>query len=223
MEDTMKVAAFVPIKMNNERLPGKNIKSFNNGKPLLTYILNTLLKVTNVAEVYVFCSNEQICDYLPKTVKFIKRDPYLDLSTTKFNEVLVSFAKNVDADIYVLSHATAPFISVNSIEQGVEAVKKGEYDSAFTVQRLQEFLWKDNKPFNYELSNIPRTQDLDKMYMETCGLYIYTKNLILREQRRVGNNPYLIEVSKIEASDINEKEDFEIANAIYNYILREEK
>ena len=30
----MKVTAFVPMKLNNERLPGKNTKAFTNGKPL---------------------------------------------------------------------------------------------------------------------------------------------------------------------------------------------
>lgn len=34
--------AFVPLKLNNERLPGKNTKPFTNGKPLITYILSTL-------------------------------------------------------------------------------------------------------------------------------------------------------------------------------------
>ena len=28
----MKTVAFVPIKLNNERLPGKNIKPFTNGE-----------------------------------------------------------------------------------------------------------------------------------------------------------------------------------------------
>jgi CMP-N-acetylneuraminic acid synthetase len=41
----MKTVAFVPIKMNNERLLGKNTKSFDNGEPLIYYILNTLSSV----------------------------------------------------------------------------------------------------------------------------------------------------------------------------------
>ena len=39
--------------------------------------------------------------------------PYLDLSTTSFNEVLTTFAEKVDADVYILTHATAPFISAS--------------------------------------------------------------------------------------------------------------
>lgn len=213
----MKTVAFVPIKLNSERLPLKNIKAFTNGKPLIFYILNTLKKVAEIDEIYVYCSSEEIEDYLPEGIKYLKRDSYYDLSSTRFNEVLSSFAELVNADTYVLTHATAPFISVDSIAEGVRKVNNEGFDSAFAVCELQEFLWKDNKPFNYELKNIPRTQDLDMLYTETCGLYVYKKSLILEQDRRIGDSPYLIPISKIEACDINTEEDFYLADAIYNY------
>ena len=34
----MKIVAFVPVKLNNERLPGKNTKPFTNGDPLISYM-----------------------------------------------------------------------------------------------------------------------------------------------------------------------------------------
>lgn len=219
----MKTVAFVPIKLNSERLPLKNIKPFDNGEPLIYYILNTLLKVKNIDEIYVFCSDEKIVEYLPDGVKFLKRDKYFDMSTTSFNEVLQGFAKEVDADTYVLTHATAPFMSAKSIEIGVEKVNSGKFDSAVAVSLLQEFLWKDNKPMNYSLDDIPRTQDLEPIYSETCGLFVYTKDLIMNKNRRIGENPFLIEVSKIEACDINTEEDFIIANAIYNSLLHKKE
>ena len=218
----LRVVAFVPIKTNNERLPGKNTKSFTNGKPLMTYILNTLQKVRNVDEIYVYCSDESIIQYLPEGINFLRRDPYYDLSSTSFNEVLLSFAEIVPADVYVLTHATAPFIKPNSIERGIDAVVHNGYDSATAVLRLQEFLWRNNKPFNYDIEHIPRTQDLEPMYTETCGLFVYTRDLILNKKRRIGDNPFLVEVSKIEATDINEKEDFIIADAIYQLIKDKE-
>lgn len=213
----MKTVAFVPIKLNSERLPMKNIRPFTNGQPLLSYILKTLTKITEIDEIYVYCSSEDIIRYLPPKVKFLKRDPYYDLSTTKFNEVLSSFAKLIDADTYILTHATAPFISDKSIIDGIRKVNEEGFDSAFAVNELREFLWHNGHPFNYDLDNIPRTQDLEALYTETCGLYVYKKELIVLEERRIGKNPYLIPVSKIEACDINTEEDFFLADAIYNY------
>ena len=218
----VKTVAFVPIKTNNERLPGKNTKPFTNGKPLMAYILDTLKDVKNVDETYVYCSDESILQYIPQGIKFLKRDPYYDLSSTSFNEVLISFAELVDADVYVLTHATAPFMKAESIERSVDAIINGGHDSATAVLELKEFLWKDGKPFNYDVEHIPRTQDLEPIYTETCGLFVYTKDLILRKRRRIGDNPFLVEVSKIEATDINEREDFLIADALYQMLRQKD-
>ena len=65
-----KTIAFIPLKLNNERLPGKNTKPFKGGKPLLTYILSTLTKVNGIDEAYVYCSNEGVKKYLPDGIKF---------------------------------------------------------------------------------------------------------------------------------------------------------
>lgn len=219
----MKVVAVVPMKLNNERLPNKNIKKFDNGDYLCTYVLNNLLGVQNIDEVYVYCSNESIKEYIPNESIYLKRSTSLDTNTTSMNEVLKSFANTVDADIYILCHATAPFISTKSISDGLEKVLNEEYDSALSVVKLQEFLWKDNVPFNYDLSNIPRTQDLAPIYKETSGFYIFNKDTITNHNRRIGNNPYLKEVSLIEAVDIDNMDDFVIANAIFNSVYNIKK
>jgi CMP-N-acetylneuraminic acid synthetase len=219
----MKVVAFVPIKMNNERLPGKNVKSFSNGKPLIQYILETLENVEGIDEKYVFCSNPEVQNYMSGSAKYLTRSESLDQSTTKINEVIQSFVNTVDADLYVLAHATAPFITSESIQKGIDAVKSGEFDSALAVEKLQDFLWKDGKPFNYSLDAIPRTQDLEPLFEETSGFYAFKKELARDENRRVGHQPKLVEVSKIEAMDIDNPIDFKIADAVYNGILKDGK
>ncbi len=215
----MKTVAVVPMKLNNRRLPQKNTKSFTNGKPLCHYILSTLLKVAEIEGVYVYCSNPDIQEYIPEGVKFLKRAESLDLDSTKMNEVLQAFANEIVADVYVMTHVTSPFITKESIEKGLYAVLDERYDSAFAAKRLQDFLWKDGKPFNYELNDIPRTQDLQVLYEETSGFYIYKREIMTRHNRRIGDNPCIVEVGEIEGIDIDEAEDFIIADAIYNHMI----
>lgn len=216
----MKTIAIVPMKLNNRRLPQKNTKCFTNGKPLCNYILSTLLMVEEIDEVYVYCSNPDIQELIPEGVKFLKRSKSLDQDTTSMTEVLMCFTKEVPADIYVMTHTTAPFITKESIEKGLTAVKSGDYDSSFAAKKLQDFLWKDGAPFNYVLDNIPRTQDLPALYEETSGFYIYKKEVMSELHRRIGENPYIVEVGEIESVDIDEAEDFMIADAIFNHILK---
>lgn len=219
----MKIVAVIPMKLNNKRLPQKNTKPFTNGAPLCTYILNTLKKVDRIDEIYVYCSNPDIKEFLPEGVKYLKRSESLDQDTTSMTEVLNCFAQDVDADIYVMTHTTAPFVSEESISKGLDAVLSGEYDSSFAAKKLQDFLWKDGKPFNYALDNIPRTQDLDTMYEETSGFYVYEKSVMTEKHRRIGDHPFIVEVGEIESVDIDEPEDFMIADAIYNFIKRSDK
>lgn len=215
----MKIAAVVPMKLNNQRLPQKNTMAFHNGEPLCTYILKTLLSCKVIDDVYVYCSNEEIKKYLPDQCIYKKREACYDTDAASMNEILVAFAKEIQADVYVMTHTTAPFVRRESIENGIQAVLEGGYDSALAVKRVQDFMWKDGKPFNYDLDHIPRTQDLDPIYQETSGFYIYTRNVILKMERRIGNHPYMVEVGEIEGIDIDEKEDFVMADAIYNYKL----
>lgn len=215
----MKTVAVVPMKLNNSRLPQKNTKCFTNGKPLCYYILSTLLSVKGIDEIYVYCSNPDIQNFIPEGVRYLRRSEFLDQDVTTMNEVLKCFAEDVFADVYVMTHTTAPFISRESIEVGMQAVKSGNYDSAFAAKKFQDFLWKDGNPFNYKLDNIPRTQDLPLFYEETSGFYIYKYEVMKKWNRRIGEKPFIVEIGEVEAVDIDEEEDFMIADAIYNHIF----
>ncbi len=214
-----KTAAFVPVKLNNQRLPGKNTKAFEGGKPLITYILNTLTKVKGLDKICVYCSDESVIPFLPAGVEFLKRSQSLDLSSTPILDVIRSFVKDVDANVYLMTHATAPFLAAETLQTGLDAVVDGEYDSALTVKKLNEFLWIDGQPM-YDKTRIPRTQDIEDIYAETTGMYVFKKELITKQGRRTGDNPLLIPVDFLEACDINEPVDFDLAQVLFNKYVK---
>lgn len=206
----MKIVAIMPIKLNNERLPNKNVKLLS-GKPLLQYELDTLKKTQLVDEIYVFCSHEDICNYLPVGVQFLKRAEELDSPKSNYTQIFSSFIEKVDSDIYVYAHATAPFVTVETMKACIQAVASGEYDSAFCAEKIQDYLWKDGVALNFDPANVPRSQDLPIIYRETSGIYVYTKKVFEQYHRRIGMKPYIREVSLKESIDINYPEDFELA------------
>lgn len=214
----MKIVAVIPIKMNNVRTPGKNTKPLSDGTPLIHLIQKTLLKVSEVDDIYVYCSNEEIKDFILPGVKYVKRDPVFDTPEADVLEMMRVFSEIVDADIYVQIHATSPLISEGSVSEGIKRMESGEYDSAFAVTKLQDFLWQDGKPFNYSLDNIPRTQDMKPFWKETTGMYMYNKNVIQKLHRRIGDKPYMIPLSEIESLDVDTPEDFTILDAVYTFL-----
>lgn len=219
----MKVVAMVPIKLNSERVKEKNLRQFPDGKPLIKFILEALVKSSRVDEVYVYCSSERIKDYLIDGVKFLKRPEYLDGNGCNCNDIIREFMKVVDADYYVVSHATAPFTKPESIDRCIDSVTKGDqYDSAFTVERIQTFMWKNGAPMNFDVDHFPRTQDLDPIYMETSGAFVFPREVFLQYNRRVGVKPCLVEVEPVESIDIDTEYDMMVAQAIYSHLKEKE-
>ena len=209
-KETMKVVAFVPIRLNSKRVVGKNLKMLGD-KPLLQYILDTLVDTAAIDEVYVYCSSEEIKPLLPQGVKFLKRDESLDRDETLGQEIYDAFTKDVDADVYILAHTTSPFIKAATIENAVKQVTEGGYDSAFSAQKVQTFAWYKGAPLNYALKQIPRTQTIEPVYFETSAFYIFRKEVWTVAHQRIGENPYMAIVDPIEGIDIDNPEDFEFA------------
>ncbi len=208
-----KIVSVIPIKLKNERLTDKNIKLLGNS-PLLFYIQKALLQVPAINERYVYCSNDAVCSYLEKGISYLRRPDFLDEDTANFTQIFEEFSKVVDADIYVYVHATAPFLGSGTIMDCIEKVLKDGYDSAFTAVRIQDFLWKDGQAWNFDAANVPRSQDLDVVYRETSGVYVFRKEVFEQFRRRVGIYPYIKEVGYREAVDINTPEDFELAKRL---------
>jgi CMP-N-acetylneuraminic acid synthetase len=208
-----KVVSFVPIKLESRRVEKKNLIKFN-GKPLYKYILETLSKVKNIDQIYLFCSDELNFNDLPKGVKFLKRDKKLDHDDTLGAEIYDAFLSLIDADIYVLAHATSPFLSPSSIEFSIDKVISENYDSAFSVYKQKTFAWYKDKPINYSIEKVIKTQQLEPIYTETSGFYIFKKELWQNEKKRVGYKPYKFELNNIEAIDIDDNDDVKLTKII---------
>lgn len=217
----MKTVAYIPMKLNNERTPGKNTKRFSDGTPLCQLLQKTLLQVPEIDEVVVYCSDDAIKDYLLPGVKYVKRPTSLDTKETLFGDIFEEFQKVYPADIYVLAHVTCPFIKAERFSASIQAVLSGKFDSAFSGKRVMDFLWQDGTPLNFDRGSIPRTQDLPLIYSETTSFYVFTPEVFSRFHGRVGSNPYVCECNEIESIDIDWPEDFIIADAVYNRLKSE--
>ena len=194
----MKNVVLIPVKLGSKRVPSKNTKPFFDGTPLMYFIQRTCLKAKLVDEVYIYCSDESVKDYVLPGVRFLKRPDFLDSDFANANDIIREFMKTVDL---------------------IGKVACGEYDSAFCAENIKTFLWSEGRPLNFDPDHFPRTQDLPDIYGETSIAYVFTKESFLKHNRRLGERPYIREVGKIEAMDIDYPEDFEIANAVYKEVV----
>ena len=106
----MKKAIVVPIKTNNQRLPGKNTMILH-GKPLHDYLFDTLKSLKNI-EIYVHSSDEEILEYARKKYEFktIKRPDSLNSPETSGNDLIEHALSNIDCDVLGQFFVTTPFL-----------------------------------------------------------------------------------------------------------------
>jgi beta-phosphoglucomutase-like phosphatase (HAD superfamily)/CMP-N-acetylneuraminic acid synthetase len=155
-------------------------------------------------------------------VQLLTRNPTLDSNKTTANELFLPAINDIDADIIVLCHATAPHISAKSIQDAINILIQAKtnpdpfnepYDSVFSALPIKTYCWYDNKPLNHDHENTAPTQDLAPVLAETSGFHIFYREDYLKTHRRVGNNPYPFPLSTKEAIDIDYPHEFEAAAA----------
>jgi len=204
----------------SERVQGKNYRMFA-GEPLYRRIVSTLLSCKEISDVMIDTDSDVITEdtatTFPSVIRY-RRPDHLRDSMMSMNEVLLNSIAQVDADYYLQTHSTNPLLGSASISEAVNAftARLSEYDSLFSVTRLQTRLWKsDAEPLNHDPSVLLRTQDLEPVYEENSCIYLFSKASLTKHRNRVGVRPMLFEIDKLEALDIDDKQDFILAESLF--------
>jgi len=208
----MKVVAFLPVKGTSSRIENKNTKLLD-GKPLFLHTLEKLMDCDFIDGVYIDTESEHIANIAAYTgCNILMRDPALASNKTDGNQLLLNQVKQVDADLYLQVLCTSPFLEISTIKKSVEILQQNDnYDSVTLVKKEKQYTWGEDGA-NYDINAIPNSVDLPDLKIETMGLYCITKKAIELTGRRIGQKPYLLEVTPTEAVDVNYPEEFEMAN-----------
>lgn len=220
----MHIIALLPMKGHSERVPNKNMKLFN-GKPLYRIVLDTILKSKYINEVHINTDSEIICNDIRENydsrVFIIDRPKDIIGDFVSMNKIIEYDLSKSEGDLYVQTHSTNPLLKAESldkaIEKQIEFSDSKEYDSIFSVTKLQSRLYdKDCNAYNHNINELLRTQDLDPLFEENSNFYIFSKeSFAASNNKRIGIRPYMFELDKIEAIDIDDKRDFIIAETLH--------
>ncbi|MBI5402013.1 MAG: acylneuraminate cytidylyltransferase family protein [Ignavibacteriae bacterium] len=218
----MKIVAFTPSRLNSQRVPQKNIKMLGR-MPLVNYALETMNRIMSIDEIVIFASESSICNYIRPDLKYrlIERPAFLDTQEAKVQDLIREFLKANDADIILMFHLTSPFLRPETVDECIEKVRDGEYDSAFTAFSIDRRCWFKGRPLNFSSIN-GNTGKLEPVIVEH-SLYIFRRKVFETTGRRISVNPYIKIVDQIEGHDIDTPEDFRIAELIVNTGLFELK
>ena len=214
-----KIVALVPMRHHSQRVPGKNYRELM-GKPLFHHILEALSGCKAISEIVVDTDSPIIADSIKKdftAVLLLDRPQALRADNVSMNEILLYDTSQVPADIYIQTHATNPVLSSGTISKAIQTLLDvhPSYDSLFSVTRLQSRLWDGlARPINHNPAILLQTQDLPPVYEENSCMYIFTRSILESRHNRIGERPFLFEMIASEAWDIDEEEDFSLAELI---------
>jgi N-acylneuraminate cytidylyltransferase len=223
----MKIVALLPMKGNSERVPNKNLKDFS-GKPLYHRVMETLLSSIYINYVVVNTDSDLIKSDIRKNfddrVIVVDRPEEIIGDFVSMNTIIDCDINIVDGDIYLQTHCTNPLLKKKSVDHAIEKMlellQEKVYDSIFSVTKMQTRLYKaDGQAYNHNPEELLRTQDLEPLFEENSNFYIFTKESFLNSgKKRIGLKPFLFEIDKIEAVDIDEPQDFVIAESLYKLL-----
>jgi len=227
MKRAYKIAALVPMRHHSVRVPMKNYRLLA-GKPLYQHIIATLLQCPEIFEVAVDTDSPVVIAGLRAEfpqVRIIERPAHLTADTVPMNEILMHDTDQIKADFYLQTHSTNPLLRPESISRAIRTFNElyPAYDSLFSVTRVQTRFWDAlARPVNHNPAILLRTQDLPPLYEENSCLYLFDRQTLGLHRTRIGERPYMFEIDRTEAQDIDEEADFLIADLLLSNRLKSE-
>lgn len=227
----MALTIFLPVRKGSERVSEKNTRkfgSFHGG--LLELKLNQLIRVENADEVVISTNDEKCMEIVHNftctgNLKIVERPDYLGKSDTNLSDLIRYVPEIVSSDDILWTHVTSPFCDTKNYSEIIsvyENKKKQGYDSLVTGTQYKEFLIDEQTRLMINNSSgikWPRTQDLANLFQVNNAVFIASRKQYQKGDR-MGEHPFFMNMNKINSLDIDNEEDFKIAEAVYERIFK---
>jgi CMP-N-acetylneuraminic acid synthetase len=216
----MQLTALLPMKGHSERVPNKNMRLFA-GRPLYHRIAQILQKSAFIDSIVIntdsdIIAGDALCHF--SKTKIHVRPEHIRGDFVPMNEIIKYDIERLPGEHFLQTHSTNPLLTKKSLERGIEAYfgSAGKYDSVFSVTKWRSrFYWSSGEPINHSPDELLRTQDLAPIYEENSNFYIFSRSAFHGAgNRRIGLSPNMLIINKFEGIDIDQEDDFRIAEAL---------
>jgi len=220
--------AVITARGGSKRIPKKNIRSFL-GKPIIAYSIETALNSGIFDEVMVSTDSQEIADV---AVKYGAKVPFLRsaensgdhaMTAPVVEEVLLEYQKLGKKFDYVCCiYPTAPFITGERLKASLELLQNSGADSVVPVTSFSFPIWRSFKieadgrvKMNWPENMHVRSQDLPPAYHDCGQFYFLEVNKFLIQKKLFMDNTFPVVVSELEVQDIDNEEDWQLAELKY--------
>lgn len=227
--------AIITARGGSKRIPRKNIKEFL-GKPIIEYSIEAALSAGIFDEVMVSTDDEEIAGIAKKAgakVPFMRSaEAANDFATTTdvIGEVLKQYKETgVEFDFACCIYPTAPFVTKELICKAKQLVEEEGADSCFPMIQFsfppqRGMIIEDGvAKYKYPEYQFTRSQDLEGMYHDSGQFYYFNVCNFMTTGKMLGEKIKPLVVSEMEAQDIDNEDDWKIAELKYKMLHGKEK
>ncbi len=212
----MTIKALIPVRSGSQRVVNKNMRPFANSS-LLEIKIKQMLRIPELDGVVVNSNDDEMLDLARSLGAETVKRPEEFAASNATNSMYKFVAETFTADTMVYANCTSPCIKDETVRECIKKYREisGEYDSLNTANDVKEFLWKDNKPINYDPANTPRSQDLPDILMLNFAISIIDRQHMVDIAHYIGKKPYIHKIDREDAIDVDDMLDFEFAEFVY--------
>jgi len=229
------ITAFLPCRKGSERVIHKNTRPFAGGQDGLFGIkIKQLMRCPMIDEIVVSTDDPNIIALTEKeerragkTLRICERPEHLARSDTSTDELIAYVPEIIKEGVVLWTHVTSPFVDehiyADAVESFLSRAEKGENDSLMSVTRLQTFIWDQYHPVNYdkEEEKWPRTQTLPVWHEVNSAMFIAPIDVYHHRHDRIGDNPFLYNLSFPASIDIDTEDQFTLAEGVWQYVEKD--
>lgn len=227
----MKRIAIIPARGGSKRIPKKNIKVFF-GKPIIAYSIEVALKSKLFDEVMVSTDDIEIAkisEQYGAKVPFLRSSVNSNDYATTFDvieEVINYYKQNsIHFNEACCIYPTAPFITPLKLKSFFDFLQSSKFDCVFPVLKysypIQRAL-KLNELNKMQMISpkhiVSRSQDLKDSFHDAGQFYCFNVLKLMEAKSLWTNNTGALEVKEMEVQDIDNIEDWEIAELKYKLL-----
>ena len=227
----MSKLAIIPARGGSKRIPRKNIKYFL-GKPIIAYAIENAINSQLFDEIMVSTDDEVIAEiaisYGAK-VPFKRSEKNSSDSATTIDvikEVIFSYEKLGRKFEYASCiYPCTPLLSKEKLKESFYLLKKSNLDCVFPVIKygfpIQRAVRLNDKGLIEMFQPehlITRSQDLENSFHDAGQFYSFNVNNLMSKQKLITELTGHLEVSEMEAQDIDNLVDWQLAELKYKII-----
>ena len=212
-----RITAVIPVRKNSKRVKNKNFKRFHK-KNLLVYKIEQLKRLKEIKKIVINTDSEKAIRIAKRhNVAYWRRESYFASSKCKNSDFWKHIAETTEGDYILFINCTSPLIKDSTIKNVIKIFKKKltKFDSINTATSVKEFLYKNNRPFNFNPSKAPNSQNLPNLNKLNFGVNLISRENMIKNKSIIGKKPYLLKVTEIEGIDIDTNLDFKFAEYIF--------